>query len=290
MELTMKATMWCLLVSLGAARLVPQAMAEDASNLRLELLLSPAAIDTPFGPQGADPTFYEGEDVELKLVLANREKNPLPVGASLEQSSWVPAVTFSIARLTPADRQSVVGARVKLTHYQPVLRQIENRAAGVLHPGESIETKWYATLNGAPLPPGDYLVSVSGSGASPFVPCPARLLRVVAATERLDQLNRLHHLGVRLRWAGRFDESLARFQQILALVPGSPTAYAEMGAVYRESGQYEKAIPLYERAIAILEAKALPPEEPMTTLTREDWIGGLRGGVTRCKRLMAQKQ
>ncbi|MBI3944703.1 MAG: hypothetical protein HY321_02195 [Armatimonadetes bacterium] len=285
-----KALLWCWLVIIASTCLVTQTTAEAAANPRLELLLSAAAIDNPFGPPGAPPTFYDGEGLQLKLVLANREKEPLAVGASLEQAAWVPGIRFDVTRLTPDGTEAAAGARVELIRYQPALREVKDRAPGVLHPDESIETRWQVTLNGAPPPAGQYRVVVSGQAASPFVYSVAPRVRVVPAVDRLDQLNRLHHLAVRLCWAKRFDESLAALDQLLALVPNSPSAYAEIGGVHQDSGNCEQAIAMYKRAIRIIEADELPPEQVMDAGARRHWASGLRMLVRICQQKIAQKQ
>jgi hypothetical protein len=62
-------------------------------------------------------------------------------------------------------------------------------------------------------------------------------------------------LAIHVRNRARYDESLALFQQALALV-------------YKDVGQPAAARPLYERAIAIAEAR-LPPDHPHLALYRK---------------------
>jgi adenylate cyclase len=57
-------------------------------------------------------------------------------------------------------------------------------------------------------------------------------------------------LGVVLRFAGRFDEAILSLEKAIRLNPRAPIMYLNnLAFAYAFSGQYEKAIPLWNRAI-----------------------------------------
>ncbi|MBI3944877.1 MAG: tetratricopeptide repeat protein [Armatimonadetes bacterium] len=277
-----------LLVAAAPLCIVAQSAAAGAAWPPPEARVSLSTIGSPFGERGAPAKLYEGENVEVTLILINSRQEPVSVGASLQESAWVPGLTFALERVTPTGKEAG-RSHFQLVFYQGVVKEVKERAPGTLYPGEYIKTAWRVTVDGAPLPPGGYLVRVVGEAPPLFIPPLPLPVFVVTANGRLDELNRMCHLGVRLGWAKRFDDSLAMFQRILALVPGSPTAYAGMGAVHQDAGDYEQAIAMYQRAIAILESGELPPEQPRDRMRREHQIGGLRGMITACRRQMARQ-
>ena len=59
------------------------------------------------------------------------------------------------------------------------------------------------------------------------------------AQRKLDEANR--H-----REAGRTEDAIARYQEVLASAPGLLEAYVGLGALYHENGQFEKASEVFD--------------------------------------------
>ncbi|NLC55354.1 MAG: tetratricopeptide repeat protein [Armatimonadetes bacterium] len=75
----------------------------------------------------------------------------------------------------------------------------------------------------------------------------------------------------------------------MAACPGSPIACSALGGALREAGKYEQAIAAYQKAIALLTAGKLPPEEPRTTFRIDDQISGCEAQIVLCRHKLEAK-
>ncbi len=232
-------------------------------------------IDNAYGPPGAPSTFYGQEDVQVKVWLTNHKQANVTVGSfrRQEDAAWCRDVALSMVRVEPNGKRTPVRIRQEMVSYLPPPPR-PGHEEGVLYMGEAVETQWRLTLeDGAPLPEGEYLVDVGRSDRWRVASQPKRIRVIRAPKTRIDQLNALHHTAVNLRFAGRYAEALAVLNELVEACPGSPIAHAEIGGVYRDTGEYRKAIASYEKAIALYEGGPCPPRNrgrpcPLNTTSR----------------------
>jgi len=98
---------------------------------------------------------------------------------------------------------------------------------------------------------------------------------VVQPATKQEQMEWHRRSGMRLSWAGKYQEAEGEFEALLKMNPNSASAYAELSMIREGQGRLREAIAYVQKAIAIAEAHA----DPYTTTTRngdEDWAGYLR--------------
>src|SRR5687767_10966303 len=79
----------------------------------------------------------------------------------------------------------------------------------------------------------------------------------------------LSNLGVLLARTDRKEDAIKRFEQVLRLDPNHAKAVFNLGALYAARGNYDRAIPLLERAAGVTEGKInkQEPTDPALLLT-----------------------
>lgn len=71
------------------------------------------------------------------------------------------------------------------------------------------------------------------------------------AKARADAMNKAFADGVALSKEGKHDEAIAKFQEVIAIVPACAECYTNIGTVHAEAKKYEEAEAAYKKAIEI---------------------------------------
>lgn len=276
-------TTWVTLCAVSSTP-APAAAAPD-------LLLRVRSISTPYGSgqPGLQRVFYAGEELQIELNLFNRTSQPVAIGDPRTEHGWTRATEVKVTPLG-GDVRDALRITARATHYQVTGKGAAPSDGTTLPPGQQVISGWTLTLNGGPLPVGQYLLQADASRRWPALRSNREIIDVREAVTRTEKLNQLYHHGVRARWGKRYAEAEKKLRELLELCPGSPHAHAELGAVYRDQKDYAKAITAIQNAIEILEAGTLPAEEPGDRVYIEDWLAGLKQGIRTFQSLQQQQQ
>jgi tetratricopeptide (TPR) repeat protein len=74
------------------------------------------------------------------------------------------------------------------------------------------------------------------------------MLREIVAKDT-NNVEAHYWLGVFAVQSGQYDKAIPRFEKVLRLEPNYINAYMDLGAVYKELGEKEKALTLFESAV-----------------------------------------
>ena len=71
------------------------------------------------------------------------------------------------------------------------------------------------------------------------------------AKAKSELMNKTFNEGVALSNAGKTDEAVAKFQEIIAVIPNCPECYANIGTVQAQAKKYDEAEAAYKKAIEV---------------------------------------
>lgn len=74
---------------------------------------------------------------------------------------------------------------------------------------------------------------------------------VAKAKARSDLMNKTFNEGVALSNEGKSDEAIAKFREIIAVIPNCPECYANIGTVQAQAKKYDEAEASYKKAIEV---------------------------------------
>lgn len=74
---------------------------------------------------------------------------------------------------------------------------------------------------------------------------------VAKAKAKADLMNKTFNEGVTLSNEGKADEAIAKFREIIAVIPNCPECYANIGTVQAQAKKYEEAEASYKKAIEV---------------------------------------
>jgi tetratricopeptide (TPR) repeat protein len=74
---------------------------------------------------------------------------------------------------------------------------------------------------------------------------------IAKAKAKSDLMNKTFNEGVALSNEGKTDEAVAKFQEIIAVIPNCPECYANIGTVQAQAKKYEEAEAAYKKAIEV---------------------------------------
>ncbi len=286
---------------------IPPASAQSEAGLGLSLSLNVISDFTADG-RGTVSRFYSDEDISVRIYVINHGQNP----ASVETPNfdWRQQLRVNLERWKGGAGEAITyhpskwesePARIRVLRatrqISPPYRKPSDKTTGVpegllghtmLAAGEEIVAVVAVTdENGKRPKSGTYRVAAALGASGRFGRTIDFEVREVLTEE--DRKNSLFHRGVRARWAKQYDEAERRLKELLVLNPNSTRAYAEMGAVAQDRGQYQRAIELYRKTISLIEADA-DPDLPKGKTWREHWVGGLQMGIKRCQELAEEKK
>ena len=74
---------------------------------------------------------------------------------------------------------------------------------------------------------------------------------IAKAKAKSDLMNKTFNEGVALSNEGKTDEAVAKFQEIIAVIPNCPECYANIGTVQAQAKKYDEAEAAYKKAIEV---------------------------------------
>jgi hypothetical protein len=222
-------------------------------------------------------TIFLGEPVELVLTLRNNTKQPVVAGVG--GRNWRDGVAISFERDTAPDENLTIEWTSPLT---PSLRLAPTRSETAI-----LAIRYRGRTE---LPTGRYRVRVALSSAD-FERVGPRfndrladeLMFEVRAVQTLEeQIDHHLHLAYRAKLSGQLNRQEMELQEVLALNPASAVAHADLGMLWKNRSNCNRARAEYQRTIDTLTSRG-DPGLRMDEMAREDWAAELSGLIRNCK-------
>jgi hypothetical protein len=270
-------------IAVGLAVIVSATQTESrqTNDEHVRFVVGLKAIGLPFADKlRSEPAvFFTGEPIDITLTLVNATSNPIrpvpswPSTARLDlirTGGSAPAISIR----TPTSAASAPGDDPIQAHASKGFEfRLSPSTSGSLHPG-TYELKASLPLSSLP---GQSATSNDALRAT-------KVFEVREPETQIDHLNHWHHLAVRARWAGDFEQAKKWLDAIIAERPNSPTPYSELGAVFSRERDCASAKKAYERAAALAEAGGGGDDRIIQSpMAVEEWTAEMRAAAIRCR-------
>jgi tetratricopeptide (TPR) repeat protein len=281
-------------IACGVFGLVTLGQASAQAPFLERLLALSALVDirgTNYSQSQRDSTLIYTEALRQPLVvevsIGNNTDEDVAIGSP--QGGWVTALTFRLSRMQDSGREDLTR--------EMTFRMVQSQTAGIpqvlsIAPGRSTRIR-FAFERGVPTPLTSARYELTVGIRDDLLNARARrhmnvLTRTVSFEIREPKTNAeladaYLQLSTLASVAGRFAESRDWAQRVLNLNPVSVPALVDQAMAWSAEGNCSQAVPLFNRAIGLLESGA-DAELQVSGMGRSDWAAGLRGIVrTRCR-------